>query len=309
MQQYPGGLEQHEYWIILAIACVLALAAFYYAARCWRRARLIEDVPTAKVRSAHQGYVELEGDGRLMNGTPIIAPLTNKQCVWYRYKIERKETRHTNNGTQTKWVTEREETSDNLFHLHDETGFCVVDPEGAEVTCDDKVQWYGHASWPTDAPALFGGSGVSGLLESGRYRYTEWLVLPNQPLYIIGQFQSMSPAQQYSVNEITRDLIRTWKKDPSSMLERFDANGDGKIDHDEWELVRKSAKMHAQKEHRERAKQPDIHIISKPENDQHPFLLSVYPQEQLTKRYRLHAYLSLAGFFVAGSVVAWLFQF
>jgi len=305
MQQPPMGLDPAEYWIVLSVAAVATLAAFYFAWRNWRRARIIEDAPTAKVRSAHQGYLELEGDGQLMDGEPIIAPLTNHACLWYRYKIERKDTYHTKHGTQTRWVVERQENSDNLFHLVDDTGKCIVDPDGAEISTDEKVVWYGDSSWPQTSPLQGGGS----LFVSDRYRYTEWLVLPGQPLYVIGQFKTIAPAQLYKTSEITRDLIRDWKKDQAQMLERFDVNKDGQIDEDEWQLVRKSAKMHAQAEFRERAKQPDIHIIAKPEDDKHPFILSIYPQDQLTKRFRLHAYLFLAGFFAAGSIAAWLLQF
>ncbi len=314
MQQLPADVSPAEYWIILLMAAAVAIGTFYYAWRSWKRARIIEDAPTAKIRSAHQGYLELEGDGRPMEGEPVIAPLTQKPCIWYRYKIERKETRHTKNGTQTKWVTEKQETSDNLFHLHDETGFCIIDPEGAEVSCDDKVQWYGDSKWPIGGPSLYGGQSSGGLLsssllDSGGYRYTEWIMLPNQPLYAIGEFRSVQPAQHYSVRDITRDLIRTWKQDQKELLRKFDANNDGKIDQKEFELVRKMAHVQAQKEHRERAEQPDIHILSKSKNDKQPFLISVYPQEQLTKRYRLAAYFSLAAFFAAGSGTAWLLRF
>lgn len=297
------GLGPTQYWIVLAVAIVATLVAFYFGWRNWRRARIIEDAPTAKIRSAHQGYIELEGEGQLMDGEPIIAPLTNHACLWYRYKIERKDERNDNDGH--RWVIERQETSDNLFHLVDDTGKCIIDPDGAEISTDEKVQWYGDGSWPQNSP-LQGGSSV---FSSDRYRYTEWLVLPGQPLYVIGQFKTVAPAQLYKTSEITRDLIRDWKKDQAQMLERFDVNKDGQIDEDEWQLVRKSAKMHAQAEFRERAKQPDIHIIAKPEDDKHPFILSIYPQGQLTKRFRLHAYLFLAGFFAAGCIAAWLLQF
>ena len=300
------GLDPGEYWIVLALAVAGAVAAFVFGWRNWRRARLIEDAPTAKIRSAPQGFVELEGQGRLMDGEPIIAPLTNHPCLWFRYQIERKDTYHTKNGTETKWVTIKQATSDNLFHLDDGTGVCVIDPEGAEITTDEKLVWYGDSQWPMSAPLLGGGTK---LLASGGYRYSEWLILAGQPLYVIGQFKTIAPGQLYSVAENTRDLIREWKQDQSKLLERFDVNKDGKIDQDEWKIVQHSAKLHAQAEFRERAKQPDIHMMIRPENGEHPYLLSVYPQDQLTRRYRLHAYLFLAGFFVAGAIAAYLLKF
>jgi hypothetical protein len=306
MQQLPLRLDSAEYWIVLSLAVIGALAAFYYAWRSWRRARIIEDAPTARVRSAPQGYVELEGEGRLMDGEPIIAPLTKHPCLWYRYSIERKEVYHTKNGTQTRWVVERQETSDNLFLLQDDTGRCVIDADGAEISTDEKLQWYGDTSWPQSAPLLGNGSA---LFSGGNYRYTEWLILEGQPLYALGQFKTISPAQLYSIADITRDLLREWKNDQTLLKKRFDTNDDGRIDHEEWALARKVARVHAQAEFRERAREPDINIMSKPEDDHFPYLLSIYPQDQLSRRYRLHAYLALAGFFVAGSIATWLLQF
>lgn len=305
MPQLPMGLDPAEYWIVVALAVAATVAAFWFGWRNWRRARLIEDAPTAKIRSAHQGYVELEGQGRLMDGEPVIAPLTSHHCLWYRYQIERKDTYHTKHGTQTKWTTVRQETSDNLFLLDDDSGRCVIDPDGAEITTDEKLCWYGDSEWPLSAPLLGSGSAFVG---TGRYRYTEWLMLEGQPLYAIGQFKTVAPAQMYSVAEQTRDLIRDWKQDQAALLGRFDVNKDGRIDQDEWKIVRHSAKLHAQQELRERAQQPEIHILARPEDKRHPYLLSIYPQDQLTKRYRLRAYLSLAGFFLAGAAAAWLLQ-
>ncbi|RKZ95376.1 MAG: hypothetical protein DRQ43_05505, partial [Gammaproteobacteria bacterium] len=73
--------------VVLAIMCA---ASLYVIFRYFHRSRMIDDTPTSKIRSAHQGFVELEGEGRLMKGMPIVSPLSNKQCLWYQYSIERK---------------------------------------------------------------------------------------------------------------------------------------------------------------------------------------------------------------------------
>lgn len=185
------GLSPGEYWIVLALAVAGTVAGFYFGWRNWRRARLIEDAPTAKIRSAHQGFVELEGQGRLMDGEPIIAPLTNHPCLWYRYQIERQDTYHTKNGTQTKWVTIKQKSSDELFHLDDDTGLCVIDPDGAEITTDEKLVWYGDNQWPTSAPLLGSGSKLIGM---GRYRYSEWLILAGNPCTLSASSKPFHPA-------------------------------------------------------------------------------------------------------------------
>ena len=89
--------------VVIAVA-LLAAGSGYSSWRTWRlvsHIRLVEDTPTAKIRSAPQGYVELEGVGKLMDGPPIIAKLSGLPCVWFRYKIEELVTtasgRHGNN--------------------------------------------------------------------------------------------------------------------------------------------------------------------------------------------------------------------
>jgi hypothetical protein len=47
--------------------------------------------------------------------------------------------------------------------------------------------------------------------------------------------------------------------------------------------------------------------MSKPKNSRQPFLLSSKAQHDLTRRYRLFAAASLAGFLVAGAFTSWMF--
>ena len=65
-QMAPGG-----FWSLLSVLSALALLALYFAFRNLHRARLIEDTPTSRIRSAHQGYVELIGEAAMMRGETI----------------------------------------------------------------------------------------------------------------------------------------------------------------------------------------------------------------------------------------------
>ena len=69
--------------IFLVILAIICAASLYVVFRFFHRSRIIDDTPTSKIRSAHQGFVELEGVGRLMKGTPIVSRLSKKQCLWY----------------------------------------------------------------------------------------------------------------------------------------------------------------------------------------------------------------------------------
>lgn len=54
---------------------VITLRLFYLGFRQLHRARLIEDTPTSRIRSAAQGYAELEGRAVAL-GDPLYAPLS-----------------------------------------------------------------------------------------------------------------------------------------------------------------------------------------------------------------------------------------
>jgi hypothetical protein len=272
------------------------------------RYRLIEDVPTAKVRSAHQGYVELIGRAVMMDGEPIVAPLSQLQCCWYQFSVQRRSGKN--------WNTVNSGTSDSLFVLRDDTGDCVIDPEGAEVDTVHSRNWHGSSEY-TSIPHLharfdqFGHStdAASGLLGgalrgihfgSGHYRFRERVILDNDPLYAIGWFKSLDDSDR-AENErvLTREILREWKRSPA-LLQQFDRNGDGSIDTDEWEQVRRAAKKEAREQLAEAASHTHVHTLSKP-NGRH-FLLSNRDEETMVRRYKWRAAIGFSLFFVGGGV-------
>ncbi|MDQ7074213.1 MAG: EF-hand domain-containing protein [Gammaproteobacteria bacterium] len=77
-------------------------------------------------------------------------------------------------------------------------------------------------------------------------------------------------------------------------MDRFDKNGDNKIDLHEWQAVRKAAQQEVRKQHAEMRLQADTHLIKAPK--ERPFILSNKNPQQLAWRYRLWAWLHLAMF-------------
>ncbi len=298
MQLDPVG-----FWFLVALVVILAVAGFYFAFRFLRRARIIQDTPTSKIRSAAQGYLELDGHGELMEGEPIIAPLTAKRCTWYRYKVEKREVRHSQGKRRETWRTLQKGVSDSLFLLKDDSGQCIIDPDGAEVTPSARDVWYGHTRQPQRGPS---GAGVS-LLATGDYRYTEERMHPADPLYALGLFKTVGGAGDLgnSRDEINA-LLRAWKQDKQHLLQNFDANGDGDIDMAEWDNARKRAHAEVVKARADRAAKAGTNLMVKPKDRRRPYILSVLPQSRLATRFQWLAWGSLAGFFLAGVVATWM---
>jgi hypothetical protein len=263
--------ESSDIWpyALLAIAAV----SFCTWAANYRRYRQIRDLPTSKVASAAQGYVELFGRAQMIAGEPVRSRLSAQDCCWYSFQIEER-------TSDKKWRTVDSGRSVEHFLLADDTGECVISPEGAEVLTSDYKSW-----------------------EQASRRYTECLLLPASTLYAIGEF-STSTASPVSAREERSDvsaLLAEWKRDPRRLKDRFDLNRDGTIDLKEWELARLQAQREVRKRH---AALPDnfegMHLLQKP-RDGRLFLIANELPEKLGARYRLWSLAHLCIFLVAGS--------
>lgn len=297
-----------------SIAVCAAAAAFagWYAWRSIHKARTIEDIPTSKTRSAHQGYVELEGAGRLMDGAPIVGPLSGLPCVWYRYRVEERVTVQYKGGTQHRWRTVDSGESTETFWLEDDTGRAVVDPEGADITPRHKDLWHsGMLGLSSPLHSDFVASYIARNPTGNPHRFTEWRINPGDPIYALGSLRNLgSHINSTTVDEDARELLREWKQDQARLRERFDLNQDGKIDEKEWMLARAQARREALNARREQQNQftDGLNLLGPTNDSSRPFILSAFPQDHIVRRYRWQAALYGAGFFVLGTIAVWLFN-
>jgi hypothetical protein len=268
-------LESRNGWlaclsIMAAISIMAWLSALY-------RLRAIRDTPTSKIASAAQGYVELVGLGHPF-GEALLGKLSLLPCLWYRYKIEKRE-------SGNKWKTMDNGESDDSFILRDSTGECVVDPEQAEILTRHRDQWH-----------------------DGNYRYTEWKLIEHDSLYVIGQFRTQGGGSlEFNTREELGALLADWKKDMPTLLKRYDLDNNGTLDMREWMLARSAAKREVSKMMREEQAQPDINIISRPRQGE-LFLISNLDQDKLSRRYLLWSWAHLAIFFGSLGGINWVLQ-
>jgi len=292
-----------DFWEIAIVLVALTIGGFIGAFYFFLRKRIIEDTPTSKITSAAQGYVELSGHGKLMDGSIISGPLTNITCTWYSYTIEE----HRSSGKNSHWVTIDKGISDSLFLLVDRSGEAVIDPEKANVTPSITDVWHGHSRHPD--PRGNGTRKKKGFFSVGvgRYRYTEERMHPDDPLYAIGLFDTVGGAgSEYDANADVGHLLRDWKKNSEQLLARFDENKDGEIDMEEWQKVRETAFKQIQSQHAEQKATAPVHMLSKTCDSRRPYLLSALPQSDLVKRYSWYSSGLIATFFIAGILATWM---
>lgn len=289
LAQWAVQTDTDTFWLVCALTLVALLLLLWGGFRMLRTARLIEDTPTAKVRSAAQGYVELEGRARWMPGPKIHSPLSRTPCVWWQYQIEQRR----GSGRNRRWVTLDSERSDDLFFLDDGTGQCVIDPEGAKVIPDLRRCWRGSTRRPLRVPKADPGLIDRIGVPFGSYRYTEALIRIDAPLHAMGRFNTARAIEEADDARAVRELLAEWKQDRNALLARFDLDGDGEIDMQEWAKARQAARETVAQQRATETPPPDTHVLHKPAG-RRPFLLSTLPQATLSRRKRLWAIALLA---------------
>jgi len=160
-----GGFQLQEpscWLLVISLISVLSLIAWGMALH---RMRAVRDTPTSKIVSAAQGYTELIGRGHAFTTSSLQGPLSNRPCLWYRYHVERKDSKN-------EWRIVESGESRDLFFLKDDTGLCLIDPIDANIDSNHYQQWKEFES----------------------ERKSEAVLLHDDSLYAIGQFKTVSPA-------------------------------------------------------------------------------------------------------------------
>ncbi len=270
------GLQIGTYrgWLItLSIMALISLFAWISALR---RLREVRDTATSRIASAAQGYVELIGRGKMFGDTPLLSKFLQLPCLWYRYKVEHKD-------SDNKWHTDDSGESEDSFVLDDGSGQCVIDPCGAEILTMHKDTW-----------------------QKGEHRYTEWKLLGIDTLYAIGEFKTLGGSSYaLNANEELKAVLAEWKQDTQALHARFDLDNDRELSLQEWELARRAARREAETRMREAYNQSDTHFLAKPHN-QRLFLISNMPPHRISRRYAVWTWIHLVIFFAALGGIAWL---
>nr|WP_254843352.1 E3 ubiquitin ligase family protein [Pseudomonas alcaligenes] len=240
-------------------------------------ARFLLNTPTSKIRSAAQGYVELYGVLDELPDGQLQAPLTGTPCLWWRFKIEE----YDDDGKRKRWRVIESGVSEALVRLRDATGECLINPKGAEVRPSTRQVWSGSERHPR---GLSDSGGLLGMLFSAGslYRYTEERLHVGQPLYAIGDFRTQGGAEAFDLTLAQGAVVREWKSDFAGMLQRFDSNGDGQLEPAEWERMRESARVEAQRRQVGRGEVPVHHQLRKP-GETYPFILSNHGEDELAR--------------------------
>jgi hypothetical protein len=260
-----GGKSSH-----LIYFPALAMVGFVSWLAVFKRAQAIAQLPTSRIGSAAQGYVELYGRASLEKDFINVSPHSGKQCLWYRYRMYELEDK--------SWREIDHAVSSATFEINDATGVCRVDPDDADVLGADR-----HTSYRDG------------------YKHVEELLFGGGKIYVLGEFSTLNASPNtVSLSEDVSHLLSEWKKNPKQLHKRFDLNHDGHIDLQEWELARRLALHTVEKEHAQLHQASHVNMMRAPKNSR-LFLISSLSPQKLRQRYVFWSCVHFA-VFVLGSV-------
>jgi hypothetical protein len=181
--------------MIYAIAAILAVVGVVVIVAGTRKGGLKSTMaltPTTTVRDLMESqHAEIKGVASC--DQPLEAPYTNVPCLFYSYRLQRRERSRSSSGsTSYTWRTIDSGSARVPFTITDSTGSVTVDPEGAHidapVVAKRPVRPGDAIDSMPDGPLKTVVSGLS-MLASTPHRVTVTAIPVDRQLYVLGGAQ------------------------------------------------------------------------------------------------------------------------
>ena len=186
-------------WLLLIpVLALLILEVFfiYKATANRKRATLMVSLRIAKIAELGDGPAKVWGR-ILAFGDSVPAPLSARPCVYYRFQVEEKKTRHAppHGGGGSYWKTVINDVQSIPCGVDDGTGVAGLDLGGAELVLKPGAQM--RSGFFKDAPAELErllneryGRSSQGLIFNKGMRYTETLLEEGEEVLVVGRVKT-----------------------------------------------------------------------------------------------------------------------
>jgi hypothetical protein len=166
------------FWATLALGAGPLL--FWRSFGDLRTRRLIQNTPTARIRSMPMGLVEICGEAEPRS--QLMAPFSGRPCACWQVDISTRSRRNA-------WTVVHRNASGNPFYLHDDTGVAMVYPKDAQVRLNFQLEeeCLGFSLPDVYAEYLRQQHSVgSALWRMGSLRFRERILEAGQKVYVLG---------------------------------------------------------------------------------------------------------------------------
>jgi len=287
-------MEDNRDIVYSAIFFFFGVYSFFRGFKRLRRKRKIENIPTSTVRGLAMGLVELIG--RAGKRGVLRSPITESECVFYRFKVERYES----SGRSGRWVTvAKGDSSFSQFWIDDGTGRILVSPEGAEFIIPISYEFRtGIGISIPDNLILFlrkNNIRYRGFFCNYPLRFSEWRIYDKEKVYVLG---TAAANQDNYLETHQAKIIRRLEEIKNSPLKmsELDLDKDGKISMEEWdsavanverELLEEELKNSSQQEH--------INVVIDKGAKGEVFVISNSSQKDLIKKLSWQSFCGIFG--------------
>jgi hypothetical protein len=173
----------------------------------FRQKRLIENIPTSKIRSLAMGLSEIYG--KVVPGRQLLkGPFSGEDCIYYKYEI--KELRKTKDTSY--WATVRSGSERVQFYLKDDTATVLVDPKGAKIDISKDYEF--GSGWGADPPQrvlqFMAANGIRHESFFGmdkQMRFMESSIVPGDNLYIMGTAGDNPYVEEATAKQSFEDIM------------------------------------------------------------------------------------------------------
>jgi hypothetical protein len=141
----------------------------------------------------------------------------------------------------------------------------------------------------------------------GEYRYDLDYLALGDPLYALGELATVGGTRgPFDRRAEVGALLSEWKRDPTNLRERFDADRDGEVNLAEWAKAREAAQREVDRRHLETGPPAALHLLRAPA-DGRPYLVSNRDPLALARSSRFWAWLHVAVLVLAAvwALVLW----
>ncbi|OGS44404.1 MAG: hypothetical protein A2539_02110 [Elusimicrobia bacterium RIFOXYD2_FULL_34_15] len=242
---------------------ITGLFVFNYGHKQHLKKKLIENIPTSKIRSVAMGFSEVNGLAK--QKFPLKSSLTHTDCVYYKFTIEREKT---GNKGHKYWVLTNSGQSTTYFYVQDGNDKLLVDPLNAEIIIEPDYRF-------TDIEgSRFG--------QPSRVRFTEWYIKPDDYIYILGSVKKFKDSIIDRKDKLLECLRKL--KENKEKLKEFDLNKDGNINAEEWDKVREKAEQELIEEELKNPQMPEDDLVIAKGDSEKTLIISDRSEKEIVKK-------------------------
>jgi hypothetical protein len=189
---------------VLGLGGVAIGIILHFLKRYQKHIETIQNTPQTTAGRLEPGLHKVIGTAVALD-QPIISPLSQKECVFYHFRVEQLVTsqqgeRRNRNGLKkhvtmtSTWQTVINDKRAVRCGLQDETGMAQVDLLGAEMVLktDTPKQSNVFNSCPPELQETLKRNyefSTTGLMLNKSLRYTEMVIRPGDPIYVLGDVE------------------------------------------------------------------------------------------------------------------------